>query len=82
MIQGFTYREKTVRLDGKHFKDCTFADCILEYSGGDVILERVSMLSCKHTLIGYARQTANYMRSVGLCENARDKWTEYTGTIN
>ena len=71
-----------MRLDGKHFRDCVFTNCELEYSGGDVILERTSIHACKHILYGYARQTANYMRTVGICDNTADKWVEYTGPIN
>lgn len=81
-IQGHTFRDDSVQLDGKHFVDCTFIDCTLEYGGGDLVLERTSIYSCKHQLFGYARQTAEYMRTVGLCDSVSKKWTEYTGPIN
>lgn len=81
-VHGITFKEDCVRLDGKHFIDCHFIDCTLEYSGGDVALERTTIHSCKHVLFGYARQTAEYMRMAGICDSSADKWVEYTGPIN
>ena len=81
-IHGITFKDNSVRLDGKHFIDCIFIDCTLEYSGGDMALERTAVHSCKHVLYGYALQTADYMRTMGLCDLTADKWTEYTGPIN
>ncbi len=82
IIQGVTFRDQVVRLDGKHFKDCIFTDCKLEYGGADVVLERTSIHGCTHMLYGSARQTAEYMRVVGLCDDTPDKWTEYTGIVH
>lgn len=82
IVQGITFRDEHVSLDGKHFEDCIFIDCTLEYSGGDLSLERTSMHGCKHILRGYACQTAKYMRSIGLFDNAPGKWTEHTGKVN
>ena len=76
-------RDEAIRLDGKHFVDCFFIDCTLEYSGGDIILERTSIHGCKHVLYGYARQTAAYLRAVGLYSDAKGgAWTEYAGNVN
>ena len=82
LIQGITFRDEPVGLDGKHFQDCTFTDCTLEYSGGDLVLERVTMRGCRHVLFGYARQTAIYMRTVGMIDGTSDKWLQYTGRTN
>lgn len=65
-ISDLKFEDESVCLDGKHFVDCTFTDCTLEYSGDDVVFERTGMYNCRHVLVGHARQTANYMRLVGL----------------
>ena len=82
IIQGITFRDESIRLDGKHIIDCIFIDCTLEYSGGDIVFERTSMFGCHHQLYGYARQTARYMRNVGLMDETQDKWTDCTGRSN
>ena len=66
IIQDLKMRGETVRLDDRHFIDCTFTDCILEYSGSEVILERTSMRGCRHALHGPAFLTAQYLSAVGL----------------
>ncbi len=83
IIKGITFRDESILLDGRHFIDCNFTDCTLEYGGGSVILERTAIHSCKHMLFGYARQTAKYMRTVGLCDDPlADQWAEYAGPVN
>lgn len=82
LVQAKTFQNTSVRLDGKQFRDCIFEDCTLEYSGGDVAFERCSLLRCKHLLYGYARQTAKYMRSIGIMDDTKGKWAEYTGAVN
>lgn len=80
---GTTFRDEFVLLDGKHFIDCVFVDCTLEYGGGTVTLERTAIHGCKHLLFGYARQTAAYLRVVGLLDSPEgDSWTEYAGAVN
>lgn len=81
-VHDLTMQDEFVRLDGKHFVDCVFIGCTLEYSGGNVILERTAIHGCKHLLTGYAKQTAEYMRTVGLCDTTADKWIQYTGKVN
>ncbi len=50
-----------VRLDGKHFVDCTLTDCTLEYGGGPVILERTHITGCNHVFCGAAERTLSYV---------------------
>lgn len=38
-LQHLTFQNETVPLDKRHFIDCILYNCILEYSGGPVILE-------------------------------------------
>ncbi len=82
IVEGIAFRDESVRLDGKHFKDCTFTQCTLEYSGGEVTFEKVRLTRCRHVLLGQALQTAKYMRIVGLVDDTAGKWNEYTGSVN
>ena len=52
IIQDLDMRCKTVRLDDRHFIDCPFTDCVLEYGGSEVILERTSMRGWRHAFTG------------------------------
>ncbi|MGI4831015.1 MAG: hypothetical protein ACRYFU_22920 [Janthinobacterium lividum] len=83
LIRETTFRDESIRLDGTRFIGCTFIDCTLEYSGGDVALERTTIHNCKHVLFGYARQTALYLQIVGLYEKPMgDGSAEYTSHAN
>lgn len=66
VVRELDMRHETVRLDGRHFIDCTFADCILEYGGSEVILERTSFSSCQHVFFDHALMTLQYMRATGI----------------
>ena len=81
IIRDQVFSDETVRLDGKHFIDCRFTSCTLEYGGEEVIFERTAMHDCNHMLYGHARQTAKYMQLMGLLDETRDRWTDYTGKV-
>ena len=55
-----------VRLDGKHFIDCTLCNCTLEYAGGRVVLERTHITGCDHVFCGPAKCTVSYLELMGL----------------
>ncbi len=59
-----------VRLDGRHFRDCTLSDCVLEYAGGAVVLERTHFRSCTHLLRGPAQRTLSFLETMGIVEPA------------
>ena len=82
IFEGRTMRGEVIRLDGKHFIDCLLVQCTLEYSGGDVLFERTSIHDCHHLLYGYARQTANYLRTVGLMDETPEKPIELRSKVN
>lgn len=70
IIQNLNMRHETVRLDDRHFIDCTFTNCVPEYGGSEVILERTSMRGCRHAFHGPAFLTAQYLSVVGLLSDS------------
>lgn len=66
VIRELDMRNETVRLDGRHFIDCTFTDCILEYGGSEMILERTTFTSCRHVFFGHAFMTLQYLKVAGV----------------
>ncbi len=66
IVQGLTMQGETISVDGKQFIDCTFIDCVIEYTGEPVILERTAMLSCRYRFSGPARMTLQFLDCVGL----------------
>ena len=66
IIRGLRIEGELVEIDGTHFIDCVLCECILEYGGGDVILERTLITQCHHVFHGRARRTVSYLESVGL----------------
>ncbi len=82
IILGLTIENESIRIDGKHFIDCTLVDCILEYSGGDVMFERTHMRGCRHVFYGRARRTLHYLQGTGLMPFAPAEWGEYSDRIN
>lgn len=66
IIRELDMRNETVRLDGRHFIDCAFVECILEYGGSEVILERTTFTSCRHVFFGHAFMTLQYLRAAGV----------------
>ena len=57
---------ETIRLDHRHFIDCTFTDCVLEYGGSEIVLERTRFNGCRHALYDRAYMTLQYLRAVGV----------------
>ena len=53
-------------MDGKSFVDCILHDCVLEYSGGSLVLERTQLTGCRYVFFGGARGTVHFLQSVGL----------------
>lgn len=82
IVSGLTLRREVVLLDDKHFIDCTFTKCQLIYGGGGVIFERTNLLQCRHILRGPARATVLYLQKVGLIEDKRSSWTEFSENVN
>jgi hypothetical protein len=56
---------RRVRLDGHAFIGCTFVDCILEFSGGDVSIEDTLFVRPAIEMDGPASNTTEVLRVLG-----------------
>ena len=66
IISGLTIVGESVRLDEKHFVDCTLDGCSLIYLGGGVIFERTHITSCKYAFGDHAHRTVELLKMAGL----------------
>jgi hypothetical protein len=65
-VQDRHFKNETVELDGKRFMSCSFDDCTLNYSGGDVEFgPGCSAENCWPIFSGPARRTALLLRTLG-----------------
>lgn len=65
-----------MELDDKHFINCKFIDCILEYHGREVGFDRTHMNGRRHVFNGRARRTLHYLQGVGLMQYSPSDWGE------
>ncbi len=72
----------SVSIDDTHFVDCTFIDCILEYSGRPISFERTVMRGCRYVFFGSARSTVQFLQGVGLMEGSPLNWGEFPTQVN
>ncbi len=72
----------SVSIDDTHFVDCTFVDCILEYSGRPISFERTVMRGCRYVFFGSARSTVQFLQGVGLMEGSPLNWGEFPNQVN
>lgn len=56
---------RRVRLDGHAFIGCTFVDCILEFSGGDIRIEDTLFVRPSLEMDGAASNTTEVLRVLG-----------------
>ncbi|MGI4829427.1 MAG: hypothetical protein ACRYFU_14715 [Janthinobacterium lividum] len=82
IIVDATFTGESLTLDGKHFIGCTLVNCLLSYSGQDVIFERTAIKGCRHVFFGRARQTVHYLQNLGLMEHELGQWAELPEVIN
>ena len=75
-LRHLTFQNETVPLDEKHFVDCTLYNCILEYRGGPVILERTHLRGCQYVFFGQAQMTIRLLQNVGLMPFDVHAWAE------
>jgi hypothetical protein len=56
------YRNKSLSLDGKHFENCTFDRCDLDYGGGlPPVLTSCSFADCRFSFSGEAAYTLAFL---------------------
>lgn len=81
IVSNLIIQNESVDLDGKHFIDCTLLNCILEYSGGDIIFERTRIRGCRHVFYGRARMTLQYLHSTGLVPHNPSEWGDFQESV-
>ena len=82
LIQGQLIEDQAVAIDGKQFRDCTLARCILEYSGDSVVFERTHLRNCTYVFFGRARDTVHFLQSVGLMPFQPADWGEFPSEVH
>lgn len=82
IISGLTIENTTVVLDGKHFVDCTFTDCVLEYSGQKVIIETTNFKACRFLFIGEAGRTVELLQLLEMMSMENDLVPETPLRVN
>ena len=85
-LERQTFQNEVVELDGTHFVDCTFLNCIFEYRGGGVEFERPVMQgSCQ---VFYGRESQmdhpldHSLEGMGVMPLDPFAWVEFPGTVN
>lgn len=82
VVSGKTIEGVSLELDGKHIVDCTLVNCVLEYHGGEVVLERTHLRGCRHVFYGRARMTLHYLQGVGLMPYQPMEWGEFGEVVH
>lgn len=68
IITGKEVRAGVVILDQKHFVNCTFTNCTLQYGGGSLILESTSCENCTFQFHGEAAMTVQLLELFGMMQ--------------
>ena len=66
IVRSKNIEGELVSTDGNHFIDCTLTDCVLQYEGGQVVMEATRITGCHHVFSGPARLTINYLKAMEL----------------
>jgi hypothetical protein len=63
--ENSVYKGVTVRLDGNHFRACTFQDCRLEFGGSDLVgMVECSFTDCVWAFVGPAANTLSFLSAL------------------
>jgi hypothetical protein len=66
-VRDRQFKNERVEIDGKRFTSCTFTDCDLVYSGGDVEFGPGCVVNdCRPEFSGPARRTVLLLHALGL----------------
>jgi hypothetical protein len=82
LIEGQKAENKQLKLDDKHFSDCVFTDCVLEYHGGPFVFERTRFKSCRYVFFGTAKATVHLLESVGMLPEELGLGMEFSDAVN
>ena len=81
-IRQKSFYEETVRLDGRHFGDCTFHNCVVEYSGGSVVMERNYLHDCRYIFFEQAQMTVPLRQGLGLMSLNPAEWVDLPDQVH
>ncbi len=81
-IEGQVLHNGSLQIDDKRFIDCTFVNCILEYSGRPVHFERTHLRGCRYIFFGEAKCTIHFLQCTGLLLHNDSEWGESATTLN
>ena len=58
-----TFSDTKVRLDGNHFRNCTFRDCTIEFGGraAGTMIEECAFFGCQWAFVDAAADTIRFM---------------------
>jgi hypothetical protein len=61
-----TFTNITVRLDGNHYRSCTFRNCIIEFGGlsAGTAIEDCSFFACSWAFVDAAADTIRFMETI------------------
>jgi len=82
LIEGRTITGEQLAMDNKEFRHCTLIDCVLEYGGGDVVLDHTMLQGCRYVFFGPARGTVHFLQAVGLLDQNMQAWKEIPDHVN
>ena len=77
-IQQRVFEGEVLEMDDKHFIECTLTNCILRYSGGELVLEKTLLRGCNSVFFGRARGTVRFLQTMGLLANLGSEWGEFS----
>jgi hypothetical protein len=81
-IRDTAFEGESISVDHKHFMDCTFKNCVLEYSGQSFTLERTQLTNCRYVFFGLARGTVHFLQCIGLLPDNPHQWFELPESVN
>lgn len=81
-ISNLVFEGESVQVDHKHFVECVFRNCVLEYSGEPFTFERTQLTDCRYVFFGLARGTVHFLHCIGLLPENPLQWSEVSDVIN
>ena len=69
-----------VQMDGHHFENCTIANSVLVYGGGDFSWTNCQFAQCQIRLIGPAQRAIQFLQFFGMVPQQAEPKAEATGS--
>ena len=81
-IRDLALHSGSLQIDDKRFIDCSFTNCVLEYSGRPVLFERTHLRGCRYVFFGPAKCTLHFLQCTGLMPHEDAEWAETSESVN